>query len=90
VSVVTGAGIGQVRGWMQELEEDNKLIEHLTRRLSSNPRKRISATEPTLRQFGWYAIVLPRSQITSSRPALTSALARAYWRLPCCGKDTAG
>jgi hypothetical protein len=58
VSAVTGAEIRQVRAWIQELEDDNDLVEHLTGRLSSNPRWRISATEPRwARRFGWYAIV---------------------------------
>lgn len=58
ISTVTGAKIGQVRAWMQELEDDSRLTEYLTRRLSSNPRRRICATEPHwARRSGWYAIV---------------------------------
>jgi Methyltransferase domain len=58
ISAVTGAGIGQVRAWTQELEDDSHLAEHLTGRLSSNPRRRICATEPHwARRSGWYAIV---------------------------------
>ena len=58
ISAVTGAKIGQVRAWMQELDDDSHLTEHLTRRLSSNPRRRICATEPRwARRSGWYAIV---------------------------------
>src|SRR5262249_36642482 len=58
VSAVTGAEIGQVRAWMRELEEDSCLADHLTRRLSSNPRSRICAKEPHLaRRLGWYASV---------------------------------
>jgi hypothetical protein len=58
VSAVTGAEIGQVRSWMRELEEDKKLTDELTRRLSSNPRRRICATEPHwARRLGWYALV---------------------------------
>jgi predicted O-methyltransferase YrrM len=58
ISAVTGAEIGQVRAWMQELENDSDLASHLTRRLSSNPRRRICATEPHwARRSGWYAIV---------------------------------
>ena len=58
VSAVTGAEIGQVRAWMRELEDDQPLVAHLTRRLSSNPRRRVSATEPHwARRLGWYAIV---------------------------------
>ena len=58
ISAVTGAKIGQVRAWMQELEDDSHLTDHLTRRLSSNPRRRICATEPRwARRSGWYAIV---------------------------------
>ena len=58
VSAVTGAEIAQVRAWMQELEEDAKLIDHLTRRLSSNPRRGIGPREPHWgRRGGWYALV---------------------------------
>ena len=58
VSAPVTAEIGQVRGWMQELEDDNHLADHLTRRLSSNPRRRICAKEPHwARRFGWYALV---------------------------------
>lgn len=58
VSTVTGADIGQVRSWMRELETDTELIESLTNRLSSNPTRRICATEPHLaRRYGWYAII---------------------------------
>ena len=58
VSAVTGAQISQVRGWMQELEDDTKLIDHLTSRLSSNPLRKVCATEPHwARRAGWYLIV---------------------------------
>lgn len=58
VSAVTEAEIGQVRGWVEELEKDEDLLGELTRRLSSNPLRRICATEPHLaRRFGWYALV---------------------------------
>ena len=58
VSAVTGAEIGQVRAWTQELDKDEDLIDQMTRRLSSNPFRRICATEPHLaRRFGWYALV---------------------------------
>jgi predicted O-methyltransferase YrrM len=58
ISAITGAGIGQVRAWMQELEDDSHLAGHLTGRLRSNPRRRICATEPHwARRAGWYAIV---------------------------------
>jgi Methyltransferase domain len=58
ISAVTGAEIGQVRAWMQELEDDSHLATHLTRRLSSNPRRRICAKEPHwARRSGWYAII---------------------------------
>jgi hypothetical protein len=57
ITAVTGAGIGQVRSWMLELEDDKRLADHLTGRLSSNPRRRICATEPHwARRLGWYAI----------------------------------
>jgi len=58
VATVTGAGVAQVREWGMELEHDTDLIEHLTRRLASNPRRNICAREPHwARRFGWYAIV---------------------------------
>ena len=58
VSAVTGAGVAQVRAWIQELDEDDRLAGHVTRRLATNPRWRISATEPHwARRFGWYALV---------------------------------
>ena len=58
VSAVTGAEIGQVRAWVQELEKDEDLLGELTSRLSSNPLRRICATEPHLaRRTGWYALV---------------------------------
>jgi hypothetical protein len=58
VSAVTGADIAQVRSWSQELEGDNHLIDHLTKRLSSNPIRGICAREPHwARRLGWYALV---------------------------------
>ena len=58
VSAVSGAQIGQVRAWMQELEQDDHLVRELTKRLSSGPRRRISATMPHWgRRFGWYALI---------------------------------
>lgn len=58
VSAVSGAEIGQVRSWMQELENDKHLSVELTRRLSANPRRRICAQEPHwARRSGWYALV---------------------------------
>ncbi len=58
ISAVTGAEIGRVRAWMRELEEDKHLAEQLTRRLSSNPRRRICAKEPHwARRLGWYSLV---------------------------------
>jgi predicted O-methyltransferase YrrM len=58
VSVVTGAQIGQVRAWVAELEHDSELFDQLTKRLSTNPRRRICAAEPHwARRFGWYALV---------------------------------
>jgi hypothetical protein len=58
VSAVTGAGIQQVRGWMQELDEDTHLAGQLTSRLSSNPRRRICAREPHwARRLGWYSLI---------------------------------
>ena len=58
ISAVTGAEIGQVRAWMRELEEDSLLTDHLTQRLSSNPRWRVCEREPHwARRSGWYASV---------------------------------
>lgn len=58
VSAVSGAPIARVRGWMQELAEDEQLSAHVTRQLATNPRRRICATEPHwARRFGWYALV---------------------------------
>ena len=58
VAAVTGAEIGQVRAWTQELEKDEDLLGELTNRLSSNPTWRVCATEPHwARRLGWYAIV---------------------------------
>ena len=58
VSAVAGADIALVRGWLRELEGDRDLFDQLTRRLSTNPRRRICATEPHwARRFGWYALV---------------------------------
>jgi hypothetical protein len=58
VSAVSGAKIGQVRSWVQELKDNNKLTEQLTRLLSSNPRRGICAKEPHwARRLGWYALV---------------------------------
>lgn len=58
VSAVSGAEIAQVRAWVQELEEDRDLFDHLTKRLSSGPRRGISAKEPHWgRRLGWYALV---------------------------------
>ena len=58
VSAVSGAKIAQVRTWIQELEDDDQLVGHLTRQLSSNPRRGVCAKEPHwARRFGWYALV---------------------------------
>jgi predicted O-methyltransferase YrrM len=58
ISAVTGAEIGQARGWMQELEDDSHLAEQLAKRMSSNPRRRVCAEEPHwARRLGWYAII---------------------------------
>jgi predicted O-methyltransferase YrrM len=58
VSAVSGAEVGQVRTWMQELEDDTQLAQHLTKRLASGPRRGISPTEPHwARRLGWYALV---------------------------------
>jgi predicted O-methyltransferase YrrM len=58
VVAVTAAEIKQVRAWMQELEDDGDLLDHLTRRLSSNPRRGISSKDARWgRRLGWYALV---------------------------------
>jgi hypothetical protein len=46
VSAVSGAEIGRVRAWMQELDDDTHLFSHLTSRLASGPRRGVSAKEP--------------------------------------------
>lgn len=58
VSAVSGAQIEQVRSWIQELLDDEKLTQQLVRRLSANPRRGICAKEPHwARRLGWYALV---------------------------------
>jgi Methyltransferase domain len=58
ISAVCQAEIGQVRAWMQELEDDDQFVKHLTRQLSSNPLWRICAKKPHwARRLGWYALV---------------------------------
>jgi hypothetical protein len=58
VSTVSGAEIGQVRAWMHELDNDLPLSEHISTRLSSGPRRHVSATEAHWgRRLGWYALV---------------------------------
>jgi hypothetical protein len=58
VATVTGAQVGQVRAWMQELLDDDELVSHVTWRLSRSPRRGVSAREPRwARRLGWYAIV---------------------------------
>jgi len=58
VSAVSGAEVGQVRSWIQELDDDDQLFRHLTARFSSNPRRGIGAKEPRWgRRLGWYAFV---------------------------------
>lgn len=58
VSLIAGAEIGHVRAWMQELDDDDDLNDHLTSRLSTNPRRGISETHPRwARRLGWYALV---------------------------------
>ena len=58
VAAVTGAEIGQVRAWMEELEKDEDLIKALTERLSANPFRSVQPTEPHWgRRAGWYALI---------------------------------
>lgn len=58
VAAVTGAEIGQVRAWMQELEKDEDLIGALTKRMSANPFKSVHPSEPHWgRRAGWYALI---------------------------------
>jgi predicted O-methyltransferase YrrM len=58
ISAITGAEIKQIRDWMRELDEDAQLAGEMTKRLSSNPRRRICAKEPHwARRRGWYALV---------------------------------
>ena len=48
VAAITGADIGQVRAWTQELDKDEDLIGELTRRLSANPFRSINAAPTPL------------------------------------------
>lgn len=58
VSAVSGAEVGQVRSWIQELLDDEKVTQQLTRRMASNPRRGICPKEPHwARRLGWYALV---------------------------------
>jgi hypothetical protein len=58
VSAVSGAEIGHVRLWIQELVENDKVTQQLIRRMSSNPRRGICPKEPHwARRLGWYALV---------------------------------
>jgi methyltransferase family protein len=58
VSTVSGAQISQVRSWMAELADDERLVSEVTKRLASNPRRGICAKEPHwARRAGWYALV---------------------------------
>lgn len=58
VSVVTGAAIGDTRGWLREVEEDTELLGTLRRRLATNPTRRVCADSPRLaRRAGWYMII---------------------------------
>src|SRR5258708_26131078 len=58
ISAVTGAEIGQVRAWAQELEYDSDLANHLTRRVSSNPPRSICAAAPHRSpRSGWDSII---------------------------------
>ena len=57
VAVITGAEIGQVRAWTQELDKDEDLIAELTSDCPQ-PFRSINATEPHWgRRAGWYALV---------------------------------
>src|SRR5215831_6685063 len=88
ISAVTGAEIGQVRAWMQELEDDSRLAGHLTGRLSSNPRRRICAREPHwARRLGWYAIV--RATQPDHVVETGTHLGRASLPPPCSGTGMA-
>jgi len=58
VAAITGAEIGQVRAWTQELDKDEDLRGEMTRRLASNPFHRIGPAEPHwARRYGWYALI---------------------------------
>ena len=85
VAAVTGAEIGQVRAWTQELEKDEDLLDELTRRLSSNPTG--GSARPNLTGRGDWAGTRssgPPSPSTSWRRALTWAWAPASSPRPCC------
>ena len=89
VSAVTGAEIGQVRAWTQELDKDEDLIGELTRRLATNPpgQRHRAALAPPVRLVRDRP--RDRSRTMSWRPAPTSASAPALSPPPCCGTDTA-
>ena len=58
VSTITETKIDQIRGWMQELEDDRDLLEQMTGRLSSNPYPGISSKELRWgRRLGWYVLI---------------------------------
>lgn len=58
VVAICGAEIEQARSWMQELEDDCDLVNELTRRLASSPRRGVSPSQPHWgRRLGWYALV---------------------------------
>ncbi|MDA8047476.1 MAG: class I SAM-dependent methyltransferase [Actinomycetota bacterium] len=58
VAAVSGATVGHARGWMDELQRDVALHDHVTERWASNPRRGISEKEPHwARRLGWYALI---------------------------------
>jgi len=84
VSAVSGAEIGQVRAWVQELEDDNDLFDHLTRRFSSNPRRGFARRSHIGRDGSdGMRLYVPRSRIMSLRQGLNLVLDRVPLPQPC-------
>ena len=58
VAAVTGADAEQAREYIQELDDDQELREHIEMATASSPRRRLADTDVRFaRRAGWYAIV---------------------------------